>query len=223
MRTSIYRSCCLLFLLAAMSARSVAQQPPVPPVDRFADPLKSPARVAFDDGKFAIRPGEVIVLTGSANGVFEQQQGYLETLLVAGAKDAQPIFRNMCWEGDTVFEQWRAMNFGKWGEQFDAVGASTVVLWFGQLEALDDAKSVDDFRTAYAALLDEFAKTTPRFVVISPLPFEKPAGKYMRDNTSRNEKVKAFAEAAKQLAVERKLIYVDIFTPLAQALPMRRS
>lgn len=145
----IVSSSFLVFIFTVLAANALSQQPPVPPVDRFADPLKSPERVAFKDGKFEIRPGEVIVLTGSANGVFEQQQGYLETLLTAGAKDAKPIFRNMCWEGDTVFEQWRAMNFGKWSEQFDAVGASTIVLWFGQLEVLDDTKTVDDFRAAF--------------------------------------------------------------------------
>src|SRR5687768_3238115 len=115
-------------IFTVLAANALSQQPPVPPVDRFADPLKSPERAAFKDGKFEIRPGEVIVLTGSANGVLEQQNGYLETLIAFRARHLKPVFRNMCWEGDTVYEQWRAMNFGKWSEQFDAVHASTIVL-----------------------------------------------------------------------------------------------
>ena len=128
------------------------------PVDRFADPLPSPPRVPFENQVFELRPGEVVVTTGSAHGVFEQQQGWLETLLTHDAREKKPVFRCMSWEGDTVFEQWRAMNFGSWEEQFDAVGASLITTWFGQVEALDDSRSVADFTAAYAALLDRFQK-----------------------------------------------------------------
>jgi putative heme-binding domain-containing protein len=185
------------------------------PLERFADPLPSPPRVPFRGGKFSLRPGEVVVFTGPANAVFEQQQGWLETLLAAAARQQRPVFRHMSWEGDTVYEQRRAMNFGGWGEQFDAVGASAVCAWFGQTEALDDARGTDQFAAAYGKLLDEFRKTTPRLVVIAPPPFEKPPGKWVPDNTRRNPRVKANALAARRLAAERGAVFVDLFTPLA--------
>jgi hypothetical protein len=47
----------------------------------------------------------VVVFTGSANVVFEQQQGWLESLLAVAAKDARPRFRHMGWEGDTVLSR----------------------------------------------------------------------------------------------------------------------
>jgi putative heme-binding domain-containing protein len=184
------------------------------PLERFADPLPSPPRVPFPGGKFSLRPGEVVVFTGPANAVFEQQQGWLEALLAAGARKQRPIFRHMSWEGDTVYEQGRAMNFGGWGEQLDAVGASAVCAWFGQAEALDDSRGTDQFAAAYGKLLDEFRKTTPRLVVIAPPPFEKPAGKWVPDNTRRNPRVKTFAEVARRLAAERGAVFVDVFTPL---------
>ena len=173
-------SAALLSLLLA--ATLSAADPPaddaakVDPRERFAEPVAPLPRAGFDGGKFSVRPGEVIVLTGSANAVFEQQQGWLETLLALCAAQQEPKVRHMSWEGDTVYEQSRAMNFGGWGEQFAAVGASTIVTWFGGLEALDDSRDDDAFAAAYGKLLDEFGKTTPRLVVISPAPFEKPAG-----------------------------------------------
>ncbi len=132
-----------------------------------------------------------------------------------GAEEQRPVFRNMCWEGDTVYEQGRPMNFGDWGPQFDAVGASMVIAWFGQVEALDDGKSVADFAAAYGRLLDEFRKTTPRLIVIGPTPFEKPINPWIRDNTSRNERLREMADAAKKLADERHLKYVDLLSPLS--------
>jgi putative heme-binding domain-containing protein len=193
----------------------IKELPPSSPLQRFADPLPAPAHEAFEAGKFVVRPGEVIVFTGSANAVFEQQRGELEALLATAAKDARPVCRHMGWEGDTVYEQWRAMNFGGWNEQFKAINASCIVTWFGQIEALDDNKSADDFRSAYGKLLDQFRGWTPRIVVLSPLPFEKPRGPWVPDNTKRNARVQQHAETAAKLASERHFIYVDLLTPLA--------
>jgi len=214
MRHSLLAAWLLLSLPAFASAAE-----PIKPLDRFADPIPSAERVPFATDPTFLRRGEVVVLTGPTHGVFEQQQGWLETLLAASAKDHKPVFRNMCWEGDTVFEQWRPMNFGKWGEQFDAVGASTLVAWFGQLEALDDTKNETDFAAAYGKLLDEFQKITPRVVVIGPTPFQKPPYALIRDNTGRNARVKAHNDAARKLAEARGLKFVDLFA-VVEAAPL---
>jgi len=189
--------------------------PAINPLERFAEPVVALPRVKFDGGRFAVRPGEVVVLTGSANAVFEQQEGWLETLLALSASQQQPSVRHMSWEGDTVYEQARTQNFGGWAEQFAAVGTSTIVAWFGGLEALDDSRDDDAFAAAYGKLLDEFSKTTPRLVIISPAPFEKPASPWVPDNTSRNARVKVLAEIAAKLAKARGAVFVDILTPLS--------
>ncbi len=210
----------VLLTLLLTEALSAAETPAddaakVNPRERFAEPVVPLPRAEFDGGRFAVRPGEVVVLTGSANAVFEQQQGWFETLVALSAAQQQPTVRHMSWEGDTVYEQARAMNFGGWSEQFEAVGASTIVAWFGQLEALDDSQGDDAFAAAYDKLLDEFGKTTPRLVVISPAPFEKPASPWVPDNTSRNARVKALAAIAEKLAKARGAVFVDIFSPLS--------
>ena len=175
------RAVSVVVLTLLLAATLSAADPPaddaaaVNPLERIAEPIVPLPRAKFDGGRFAVRPGEVIVLTGSANAVFEQQEGWLETMLALSAARQQPNVRHMSWEGDTVYEQARALNFGGWAEQFAAVGASTIVAWFGGLEALDDSRDDDAFAAAYGKLLDEFGKTTPRLVVISPAPFEKPA------------------------------------------------
>ncbi len=207
----------MLFVVATLSARTAPAEDAaaINPLDRFAEPVTPLPRETFAGNTFTIRPGEVIVLTGSANMVFERQEGWLETYLAAFGAQQKPNVRNMGWEGDTVYEQARAMNFGGWGEQFAAVGASTIFTWFGQIEALDDSHDDDAFAAAYARLLDEFAKTTPRLVVISPIPLEKPLGPLVPDNTPRNARVKAFAAIAEKLANQRGAVFVDLLLPLA--------
>jgi putative heme-binding domain-containing protein len=209
-----------VLLALQLAATLSAADPPVDdaaainPLERFAEPVVPPPRAKFDGGRFTLRPGEVVVLTGSANAVFEQQEGWLETMLAVSAAQQQPNVRHMSWEGDTVYEQARAQNFGGWSEQFAAVGASTIIAWFGGLEALDDSRDDRAFAAAYGKLLDEFGKATPRLAVISPAPFEKPVSSWVRDNTPRNARVKALATIAEKLAKERGAVFVDILSPL---------
>ena len=181
----------------------------------------------FVGGKFSPINEDMMVFIGPENTVIEQRVGWLETALALGLHDKQPRFRHMGWEGDTVYRQNRMMNWGSWQENLDAVGATTIIVWFGQMEALDSTKTPDDFAIAYAALLDQLAKRSPRIVLISPPPFEQPPDSRVPDNRSRNVIVKQHAEAARKLASQRGYVFIDLFTPLAQrasiATPLTRD
>jgi len=180
------------------------------PTARFADPLPAPPREPFKDGKFEIRPGEVIVFTGGTNMVRLVENGWFEASLALAAKEQKPRFRSMAWEGDTVYEQWRDMNFGSWREQLDAVNATCVFLWFGQMEALDASRDDDAFEQAAAKLMDEFKAVTPRLVVMTPMEFEKlNEVKSLPDNTLSNSRVLRFGGILKKLAAERGAILLE--------------
>ena len=51
----------------------------------------------------------------------------------------------MAWEGDTVYEQWRDLNFGSWAQQLDTASATIVAAQFGQVEALDGVARLPEF------------------------------------------------------------------------------
>ena len=184
---------------------------PGPVQQRIADDRPSPPRVAFEQGKFVIREDEVIAFLGGENMVRLMAQGELEAALTAGAAAQRPRFRSMAWEGDTVYEQWRDLNFGSWREQLDAVQASCVVLWFGQMEAMDDTRDDTAFATASAALLDELRAVTPRLVVVLPMAMD--AGPEPRqgrpDNTERNDRIQSLGEILRHQATERGALVAD--------------
>lgn len=186
---------------------------PTGPTARFADDYPVPPREAFTDGKFAIRAGEVIVFTGGTNMVRLMENGRLEASLALAAKEHKPRIRSMAWEGDTVYEQWRDQNFGSWREQLDAVKATCVFLWFGQMEALDDTHTDEQFASAFTALLEEFKAVTPRLVVMTPVEFDAHgwpdpiAG--LPDNSSRNERILRFGRLMKMIAEERGALVLD--------------
>ena len=173
----------------------------------------------FSNGGFSSITNEVIVFIGPENTVIEQRTGWIETALASGFRERQPRFRHMGWEGDTVYRQNRMMNWGSWQENLDAVGATTVVVWFGQMEALDNTRTPADFAAAYSTLLEQFARRTPRIVVVAPPPFEQPADSRVPDNRSRNGIVKQHADAARKIANDKGYVFVDLFSLLARRLP----
>ncbi len=186
---------------------------------RFGDaqPIAPPA--PFPDAKFAVGDNELLVFTGQENLVREQKEAELEAVLSMNFAKKRPRFRSMAWEADTVYEQWRDMNFGSWARQLETAGATIVIAQFGQMEALDGTGRLTEFSAAYHRLLDQFATRTRRLVLISPMPFEKPTAKDAPDLTQRNADVAAYAEAVRLIARQRGAVFVDLFKPLSGRLP----
>ena len=186
-------------------------------LNRFGNPDGASVTLpAFKDGKFSLEPNEVVVFAGQTNLVRDQKSGELESILASAYAQKIPSFRSMAWEGDTVYEQWRDLNFGAWKAQLDAVGASIVMAQFGQVESFDGAAKLPQFASAYHRLIDQFSSRTPRLVLLSPMPFEKPVASHAPDLTQRNAEVKAYADAVRDIAKQRGAVFVDLFTPLSK-------
>jgi hypothetical protein len=171
----------------------------------------------FPDRRFTLEPGDVVVFTGQTDIARLRDEATLEASLAIHFAAAKPKFRNMAWEGDTVYEQWRDLNFGSWTEQLVAARATVIFAQFGQLESLQGTEKLNEFIAAYKSLLDQFAGRTRRIVLLSPRPFESPLSPYMPDHTGKNEIVRAYTEAVRGLAERDGYLFVDLFTPLVSA------
>ena len=164
-------------------------------------------------GHFSMEKNDVIVLVGGEDANASQAAGYLETFLTAAAGDKHVLFRDMAWEGDTLFEQWRIINFGPWSRQFERVGASVLFVQFGQMESFAGKAGLESFVAEYDKLLDEFERRTKRIVLVSPTPFRKTMAPFP-DLTSRNGDLELYSNAIRKLAEKRGLPFVDLYSPL---------
>lgn len=158
-----------------------------------------------------IAASEVIAFVGQANWVSAQKSGELEALLGQIWKDKAPVFRWMAWEGDTVYEQWRDFNFGSWDSQLKTIGVHTLLVQFGQMEALEGEAKLLQFKTAYHRLLDELQAKGRRVVLVSPTPYEKSKSSHGRDLRPFNKTLELYVKAIQELAKERGLSFVDLF------------
>ena len=183
---------------------------------RFGEGQPGVALPPFADGKFILDERDVVVFVGQENFVRDQKAGEMESRLALGFARQKPRFRTMAWEADTVYEQWRDLNFGSWARQLESAGATVVVAQFGQMEALDGVKRLPQFVAAYHRLLDQFAAKTRRLVLVSPMPFEKSLASHAPDLTQRNGDVATYANAVRDLARQRGALFVDLVGPLLE-------
>ena len=191
-------------------------------LDRLGDGQPALPVPPFENGKFILGEKDVVVFVGQENFVREQKAGELESMLAAAFAAQKPRFRSMAWQADTVYEQWRDLNFGSWARQLETVGATVVVAQFGQMEALNGVKGLPAFLAAYQQLLDQFAARTRRVVLVPPMPFEKPLAPDAPNLTERNGDVAAYANAVRELAKQRGALFVDLAGPLAARNPAAR-
>ena len=116
------------------------------------------------------KKGDVIAIVGGEDMVALSEYGYLELLLTRALPDYHLRFRNLAWEGDTVFEQRRDLNFPTWEEQLEKIGATVVLCQFGQMESFAGKKKRPEFVAAYEKLLARLSNGGKRRLVLV-LPF----------------------------------------------------
>ncbi|HSH96132.1 MAG TPA: PVC-type heme-binding CxxCH protein [Roseimicrobium sp.] len=180
------------------------------------------AAPAATDAPYPLATKEVIAFTGGSNIERTRFNGHLQTMIFASHPTNQLRIRNLGWEGDTVFELWRD-NVSKeqwnrprdWRQQLAEVGAKVVFAQFGQMESLGGDAKLQSFVDAYEKLLADFAFDGRRVVLLSPMPFERTSSKLVPELSLRNDDVKRYADAIRQLAKRKGYRYVDLFTPLS--------
>ena len=180
---------------------------------RAADTAAAVRRAPFPDGHFILERGDVVAFVGGADVAAAQHTGHLEALLAAKFRGLDVRFRNFGWEGDTVFTQPRDVGFPPLPAHLQRARASVIILQFGRAEALNGRDALPAFIAAYQKLLDDCAKQTPRVVLVTPPPFENGGG-LLPDLSARNIDLAAYVSAIRDLARQRKLPLVDLFTEL---------
>lgn len=162
---------------------------------------------------FSLADGETIVWLGGENMVRQQLSGILEARLLPAWGDRFPLFRSMAWEGDTVYNRNRDLNFGSLEDQLRFAGATSVWLQTGVMEAMDGIEAIPHYVAALSRILDRIQSVTPRIVLITPTPYEEsvfPAGP---DLLSMNSALEKYVAAIVSTAESRGLPVVDLFHP----------
>jgi hypothetical protein len=135
--------------------------------------LRAADFMAHADEMF-FKPNDVIALVGGEDMVAAGEYGYLELLLQRALPDYHLKVRSLAWEGDTVFEQPRMLNYPKLEQQLDEIGATVVILQFGQMENATGSADLPSFTTAYSATIRRLGGSLKRrIVIVEPTPVHR--------------------------------------------------
>lgn len=188
------------------------------------------------DEPFELRDGDRVIFLG--NSFFERaiDYGVIETAWSVRWPDRNVSFRNLGWDGDTVYGHSRAggrrravfgdaeEGFQRLVEHVKSLKPTMVVLAYGFNESFEGADGVLAFEVGLRRLVNELSGDGIRFVFFSAVPLQPERGpkgslrtvveKHIR---KRNQQLVAYNAVIEKLARDRKCPFVDLFTPLLQS------
>jgi hypothetical protein len=141
-----------------------------------------------------LKAGDVVALVGGEEAVAAVETGELELLLTRAFPSHRLKFRSLAWEGDTVYEQPRDLNYPTLVQQLDEIAATVVLMQFGLMESLAGPDHATNFATAYAKLAERLGEGGRRRVILlTPT-------RVLREAAARFSALPAYSEATRALA-----------------------
>ncbi|MBY0459338.1 MAG: SGNH/GDSL hydrolase family protein, partial [Gemmataceae bacterium] len=167
---------------------------------------------------FALKDGDRVVWVGGTLVEREQRYGYWEAALVAANPDKNITFRNLGWSGDTVHGESRGrFDFANADKCFKQLvepvlelKPTVVFISYGANEAFEGKDGLPNFEKGMAKLLDALKPTGARIVLFTPAPVEK--NQSLPDPKPVNDKLELYAQAVRDIAKQRGLAVVDVFS-----------
>jgi lysophospholipase L1-like esterase len=164
---------------------------------------------ALQAGSFELADGERIVFLGNTFVERDLKHNRLETHLTSRFPRKTFVFRNLGWDGDTVWGSSRA-GFGREEDGFKNLQKqiaetkpSVVFLAYGLNESFAGAAGLARFEEGLRRLLETLEPTRARVVVIGPPRHEGSA--------AHQSNLELYAGALRKTAEARGLRYVDLF------------
>lgn len=105
-------------------------------------------------------------------------------------------------------------------EWLTIIKASTIVAFFGFNESFDGLEGIENFKNELRAFVDhtlsrsyERGETAPRLVLATPIAMQELTEYLLPDAAERNALLKAYADAVGQIATEKHVGFLDLYSP----------
>ncbi len=169
--------------------------------------------------------GQRIAFVGNSLAERMNLFGHFETLLHTRFPSKNLVIRNFGWPTDEVALQQRPDNYTKIDDPLEVFAPNAFVCFFGFNESYagDSPEKLDKFISDYRQYLDNLTKKfgkadqPPKFVLVSPIAFEVSGNPLHPNGADTNKNLKAYSEAIRKLALERKVPFVDVFEGTSKA------
>ena len=165
--------------------------------------------------------GEKIALVGNSLAERMNLFGNLETYLHLLNPERNLVVRNFARPAEAVNNQQRSADYTVIDDPMKVFSADTYLCFFGFNESYLGAEAIEDFKKQYHQYLDQLASQyprsgaspAPRMVLVSPIAFEPTDSRFLPKGTDENQRLALYSAAVAQVAKERNLAFIDLFTP----------
>jgi putative heme-binding domain-containing protein len=165
-------------------------------------------------------PHEKIALVGNSLAERMNLFGHFESLLHSRLPRLELVVRNFARPCDAVDNLQRPNSYTVIDDPLKSFGPDTLLCFFGFNESFAGPAGESQFRAAYGKYLDDMARRyprdggkPPRFVLISPVAWEPTGNPLWPDARERNGSLRRYSAIVGEVARDRGLAYVDLFTP----------
>lgn len=181
--------------------------------------LCSLALVSLSAVEVQLNTNDVVAFIGGGDVAAAGRTAHLESILAVRYPTVR--FRNLGWEGDTVFEQPRDVGFPSLKQELLKAGSSVVFVQFGRMESLGGTNALEGFEVAYRDLIRDLSSITTRIVLVTPPPFEKPASPLLPNLQDKNGELALYVGAIRALGKTLRLPVIDLFAALSSSSERR--
>jgi lysophospholipase L1-like esterase len=180
----------------------------------------TPGPTAVPGGSFDLKDGDRVVFLGNSLFENELQHGYLEFALTTRWPNRNVTYRNIGWNGDTVWGEARSFitnppsAYELLIQQLTIAQPTVVFIAYGGIESQAGEAGLPHFDQGLNQLLDKIDQLGAKAVLLSPIPIM--AAATGEELLARNSMLARYGAAIAKTAAARGKRYIDIFTPLQE-------
>ena len=174
--------------------------------------------------RFEFRQNERVAFVGGSLAERMNLFGNFELFLHSTFPEKKLVVRNFGWPADEVGNQQRPNNYTLIDDPMQEFGPELFICFFGFNESFSGTseEAVAKFVNDYKNWIDKHAKMyskperPARFILASPIPFEKQENVLLADPRESNPGLEVYSKAIKDLASELKIPFVNLYAPLLE-------
>lgn len=165
-----------------------------------------------------LQKDDVVGIVGNALADRMQHDGWVETVIQAHSAGQNLVFRNLAVSGDTVTSRPRTKGVPSPDDMLAQCKADAVFAFFGYNESFAGAAGLPKFKADLTAMVTKYqaakfnGESAPRIVLFSPIAHENLKDPLLPDGSANNANLTLYTEAIQQVAAEKGVAFVDLFT-----------
>jgi mono/diheme cytochrome c family protein/glucose/arabinose dehydrogenase/lysophospholipase L1-like esterase len=166
-----------------------------------------------------LKEGDTICILGNALADRMQHDGWMETLIQSRMVNKNLRFRTLAVAGDTVTSRPRSQGVPSPEDYLAKCKADVIFAFFGYNESFGGAAKLPQFKSDLSTMVGKYqaaaynGATAPRIVLFSPIAHENLGDPLLPDGIANNANLALYTEAIQQVAGEKGVAFVDLFTP----------